>query len=291
MYVYNQFQWLLIFYVYCFCGWVWESAVVSAQQRHFVSRGFLRGPWLPIYGFGATMILHVSLPLMGQPLAIYFAGMASATAFEYVVGVVMEALFKVKYWDYSTHKFQFQGRICLDSSIAWGFLALLLTYVLHKPVADFITGLPFYATAAVSLLLSGFFLYDTVTSAKAAFEFASVLEDLEKLRTEADELRVQLRLGAYEAQDRIEDLRGQLKTVQADLRERSETAQAELRERVEAAQAELREQLKERLAGLEDDITERMNRKNKHYRALMRANPSLRAPRFQETLRIWREKH
>ena len=111
MYDYSAAQWLLIFYIYCFCGWVFESAVVSVQQKRPVNRGFLRGPMLPIYGFGATIMLHVSLPLAGHPVQIYFAGMVVATAFEYVVGVVMEAIFKVKYWDYSEHRFQFQGRI------------------------------------------------------------------------------------------------------------------------------------------------------------------------------------
>lgn len=61
-----------------------------------VNRGFLRGPMLPIYGFGATIMLHVSLPLAGHPVQIYFAGLVVATAFEYVVGVLMERIFKVK---------------------------------------------------------------------------------------------------------------------------------------------------------------------------------------------------
>ena len=111
VYDYSLWQWVLVFYLYCFLGWCFESTVVSVQQRHFVNRGFLRGPMLPIYGFGATILLHVSLPLYDKPAALFFASMIAATAFEYVVGVIMEKLFKVKYWDYSTHRFQFQGRI------------------------------------------------------------------------------------------------------------------------------------------------------------------------------------
>ena len=106
-YDYSAWQWLLVFYLYCFLGWCFESTVVSVQQRHFVNRGFLRGPMLPIYGFGATILLHVSLPLYDKPVALFLASMAAATIFEYIVGVIMEKLFKVKYWDYSTHRFQF----------------------------------------------------------------------------------------------------------------------------------------------------------------------------------------
>lgn len=307
MYDYNGWQWLLIFYVYCFLGWIFECIVVSVQQKHFVNRGFLKGPMLPIYGFGATIILHVAIPLMQYPAALYFAGLITATAFEYAVGVLMEALFKVKYWDYSEHRFQFQGRICLDSSIAWGFLSLALAYVLHKPVAGFITDLGSKMTAGLVLVVSFWFVYDTVTSAKAAFEFASVLEELEKLRSEAEELRVQLQLGVYEAQERLEGLRERVENAQSELREQVESvvenAQEELRERVETAKKALqertadrrienagREQLRNRLAEIEDAMAERMRRRNRQYRALLRANPSAKSVRFGEMFRLWRDR-
>lgn len=301
MYDYNAWEWLLIFYVYCVCGWIFESIVVSAQQKRFVNRGFLKGPMLPIYGFGATIMLHVGLPLVGHPIALFFAGMVTATAFEYVVGVLMESLFKVKYWDYSEHKFQFQGRICLQSSVAWGFLSIFLSYVLHKPVAGFITELSMTATVALALAVSVWFVYDTVTSVKAAFEFAQVLEELEKLRAEAEGLRVQLQLGVYEAQDRLDDARERLDDAMDDVRERIEDAREELRERVEAAQDEQRErrkaaaeerraQLRQSLAEVEDKMGERMRRKNRQYRALLRANPTARSSRFSATLREWTER-
>ena len=63
MYVYTPGQWALLFFFYCFCGWVWESCYVSARQRQWVNRGFLHGPLLPIYGSGAIIILFVTLPV------------------------------------------------------------------------------------------------------------------------------------------------------------------------------------------------------------------------------------
>ena len=63
MYVYTPGQWALLFFFYCFCGWVWESCYVSAKQRHWVNRGFLHGPLLPIYGSGAIIILFATLPV------------------------------------------------------------------------------------------------------------------------------------------------------------------------------------------------------------------------------------
>ena len=91
---------------------------------------------------GAVLLLHVSLPLYDRPAALFFASMAAATVFEYIVGVVMEKLFKVKYWDYSEHRFQFRGYICLQSSLCWGFLGLILARFIHRPVEWVIAPLP-----------------------------------------------------------------------------------------------------------------------------------------------------
>ena len=157
-YSYSAPQWLLVFFLYCVLGWCFESTVVSVKQRHFVNRGFLRGPMLPIYGFGAVILLHVSLPLYDKPVALFLASMVAATVFEYIVGVIMEKLFKVKYWDYSTHRFQFQGRICLQSSLCWGFLGLILVRCIHRPVEWVIAFLPFWALVAADIIWSAAFL-------------------------------------------------------------------------------------------------------------------------------------
>ena len=81
MYVYTPGQWALLFFFYCFCGWVWESCYVSAKQRHWVNRGFLRGPLLPIYGSGAIIILFATLPVADNFWLVYFLGMLAASSF------------------------------------------------------------------------------------------------------------------------------------------------------------------------------------------------------------------
>ena len=236
MYDYSAAQWLLIFYIYCFCGWVFESAVVSVQQKRPVNRGFLRGPMLPIYGFGATIMLHVSLPLAGHPVQIYFAGMVVATAFEYVVGVVMEAIFKVKYWDYSEHRFQFQGRICLQSSLAWGMLSVLLVYVLHPPVEYLLEQfnlLPLVFTASV---LSVYFLTDVAASVKTALDFAKLLEELDTMRANVDAMREQFAAAAWQK-------RAELTAAAQEAREQLADAAQEGRDRLTASAENARLQM------------------------------------------------
>lgn len=197
MFSYSVIQWLFLFYFYCFFGWCFESGYVSLKSRKWVNRGFMRGPFLPLYGSGAIMMLVVSKPFLNHWWAVYLAGVAGATLLEYVTGVVMEALFKVRYWDYSSNRFNFQGHICLGSSLAWGGLTLLMNYGIHKPVERVMFAIPSPVLSVVTILLSFYIAGDFVLSFKAAMDLRDVLVKLEKVKR--DLARVQKRLDVLAA--------------------------------------------------------------------------------------------
>ena len=114
----------------------------------------MRGPFLPLYGSGAIMMLVVSMPFQDNLVLVYIAGCIGATVLEYVTGVTMEALFKVRYWDYSKNKFNFQGHICLGSSLAWGGLTILMTEFIHKPIEHLVLSIPDSILTPVTLVLT-----------------------------------------------------------------------------------------------------------------------------------------
>ena len=116
--LYHVLAW---FWLYSFCGWIWESSYVSIRQKKLVNRGFVNGPLLTLYGTGAVMVYLILRPFEANVWALYFGGVIVATVLEYVTGVLMETIFHAHWWDYSNQKFNFQGKICLSSSIAWGF--------------------------------------------------------------------------------------------------------------------------------------------------------------------------
>lgn len=93
---------------------------MSVLKARWVNRGFMRGPFLPIYGSGAIVVLVFTLPFRTNAVRVFFAGMISATILEYFTGVAMEKLFHVRYWDYSNQRFNLNGHICVTSSLAWG---------------------------------------------------------------------------------------------------------------------------------------------------------------------------
>ena len=82
-YNYTLVDWLLFFYIYCFIGWCIESTFVSVKQKKFVNRGFMRGPFLPLYGSGAVLMLYVSIPVRNNLLMTFLSGCIAATVLEY----------------------------------------------------------------------------------------------------------------------------------------------------------------------------------------------------------------
>lgn len=191
-YQYTIIQWLFFFYFYCFFGWCFESGYVSLKKHRFVNRGFMKGPFLPLYGSGAIVLLVVSKPFTDCWWAVFIAGCIGATVLELVTGIVMEKLFKIKYWDYSKHRVNFKGYICLESTLAWGGLTLLMTYVVHQPIADIILSIREKYLTLITILLTFFIAGDFTLSFRAALDLRDILVRMEKAKAELQ--RVQKRL-------------------------------------------------------------------------------------------------
>lgn len=126
-------QWLIFFFIYCFLGWIWECCYVSVRKHKWVNRGFLHGPFLPIYGSGAIVILISTIAVKDIVPLVFLLGMVSSTILEFCTGCCMEKLFGVRYWDYSNLPLNFKGHICFFISLAWGAFSILLVCVIHKP--------------------------------------------------------------------------------------------------------------------------------------------------------------
>lgn len=207
MYIYTTGQWLLLFFFYCFCGWVWESCYVSACKHRWVNRGFLHGPFLPIYGSGAIIVLFVTLPVKNNLILVWIFGMLAATLLEYVTGAVMERLFKVRYWDYSTHKIQLNGYICLSSSIAWGFFSVMLIKYLHPPVDRLLERVPGWIVDPLSLVLVIILTIDVVKSTQAALDLKEILIKLTEENAELKRLTKRAEVVATFAEEDLKKFR------------------------------------------------------------------------------------
>lgn len=210
MYQYTITQWILFFMIYCFAGWVFESTYVSLHEKHLVNRGFLTGPVIPIYGCGALTMLFAGLPFINTPALVFLAGMAAASTMEYVTGAAMEAIFKVRYWDYSERKFNLNGHICLAASLLWGFFSLLLIYVMHAPVADFVEDIPDQIADVISIVFVLAFSVDFILSVRTALDIRDLIVQAEKMREEMERMRRRVEIMdtfyRQDLQDRKQDL-------------------------------------------------------------------------------------
>lgn len=273
MYSYQLQQWLLFFFIYCFIGWCWESAYVSAKKREWVNRGFLKGPFLPIYGFGALAVLVSTLPVRPYPLLVYFFGLLGATLLELVTGICMEKLFHVRYWDYSNQKFNFKGHICLSSSVAWGFFSLAMIYGFHKPIEGLVLGLPARLTNLFSFVLTAMVAGDFAVSFKTAMELRDILDGMERVKSEMKRLQKRAEIIEAFLADSAEKKTEELK---AEVQERREDVCEELR------QIHLRQQ--QYLSRAKSEI-----RRNISVERMLKRNPGAVSSKYAAAFREYKE--
>lgn len=112
------------FMLYSVMGWCLESIYMSFCNKKLTNRGFAKGPYCPIYGFGAVAGYILLSPLKGHYIKLYLVGAFLATLFEFIVGKGMIRFLGELWWDYNEKPFNYQGIICLESTVAWGFYAI-----------------------------------------------------------------------------------------------------------------------------------------------------------------------
>ena len=272
MYNYSVDQWILLFFLYSFAGYLWEVAYVSLRSRRPVNRGFLFGPVLPIYGFGAITILHAVLPVQGNILLTALLGGLSASILEYFTGWLMEKLFGMRYWDYSNDPGNIRGYVCPRATFAWCLFSILLVRWIHPYFNDMLLRVPQMADSLLAHGLAAGLAVDTTVSARQALDLKALLQEMaeenEKLaaaveRAERVRDRVDAKL-AYLDVDKdgipdLEELQGRLRTARGRARE---------------AVLRVRERRASRFAAA---------------RRILRNNPSARAERFQTFIERIRE--
>ncbi len=192
MFNYQPMQWLFLFFFYSFFGWIFETIYVSVHEGHFVNRGFIRGPFLPLYGCGGIMMLLASKPFYENIVLVFISGCIGATALEYITAVVMEALFKVRYWDYSHKKIHFQGRISLESTLAWGLCTVVFTHWLQIPIERIVLSIPYNIVTIATAIALVVFSADFMLAFKTALDLKDVLIYMEKAKSEMAKMQKRL---------------------------------------------------------------------------------------------------
>ncbi|MCI8544892.1 MAG: putative ABC transporter permease [Bacilli bacterium] len=162
--MYYFIYYFALFMVYSFCGWIIETIYVGISERKIVNRGFLLGPYLPIYGVAGTLMTFILGFYIDYPLFLFLNSIIIGSIVEYFTGYAMEKIFKAKWWDYSNIPLNLNGRICLQNSILFGILGTILVYYINPFLHSCLNRIPNSILYFISGLLLSLFIIDTIIS-------------------------------------------------------------------------------------------------------------------------------
>ena len=158
------YNYILMFFCSAVLGWLMEVTCKLIQFHRFINRGFLLGPYCPIYGFGAVLVTLLLSRYADSAVTVFVLAMVVCGTLEYLTSYLMEKLFHARWWDYSQKKFNLNGRVCADTLIPFGLLGLGMVYFVKPLLFGWFDRLSMGWLMGLSWGLIVLFLTDTVVS-------------------------------------------------------------------------------------------------------------------------------
>ena len=162
---YGFYELILYFFLYSFLGWCAEIAYAAVRHKRFLNRGFLNGPFCPVYGFGMVLILIFFGPELDSFLFLAIGCGVVAVVLEFFTGMLMERLFHCKWWDYSGYKSSLGGYVCLPFSCLWGLGAAACLTFLQPWLIRLFLFLPQWAERTLAIVMTLLCLADFLSVA------------------------------------------------------------------------------------------------------------------------------
>ena len=172
----------LLFWFFAILGWILEELAFIVADRKLVNRGFLVGPYCPIYGFGALIMLIIS-PYKDHMFVCFILALVLCSALEYFASYLMEKIFKIRWWDYSNDAFNINGRICLRNAIAFGGLGVLFTRFLNPWYFSIVDKLSYNTLLTIAIIVGVLTLIDICVSFNAMNSIKNIIsKDIKKFK-------------------------------------------------------------------------------------------------------------
>ena len=176
----------LLMIIYSTAGWVGEMIYHSIVIKHLSEkRGFLNGFLCPIYGHGALLVLYVLNGGLKNPILTFLVGMALTTALEYFTSWMMEAIFHMRWWDYSQKRFNINGRVCASNLLAFGVMGVFVVKVLKPFAFGLFAKIPPVWLDVISITLTTLLIADVAISAGVLTKIRGAAESVRADNTEA----------------------------------------------------------------------------------------------------------
>lgn len=281
----NFYELVWIFIIYAFIGWCTEVAYAALNTGKFVNRGFLNGPYCPIYGCGVVIVVAVLTPLK-ENLFILFAGSFLLTStLEFVTGFLLEKVFHNKWWDYSEFPFNIKGYVCLKFSIYWGLACTFVMDVVHPAIYKFITVIPYVLGVILLVAFMGVFAVDLVITVATILKFNERLKAMDEIATRIHSISDEIGERVYE----------NVTTAEAKHEERKLTLEENIMEftsEVNYHKDALTEEWEKKVREREELLARYKNlmeQKNLGFGRLLKAFPDMVSRNQNETLQKYKE--
>lgn len=178
------YAYFLLFIMYSILGWIVETLYIFVRTKKLVNRGFLVGPYCPIYGWGCMAITLLLKNLMPKPILLFLMAIVICSLLEYFTSYFMEKMFKTRWWDYSDTKFNINGRICLNTMLPFGILGTVIMYLVNPGLTKIVTSIPANYLKIISITLFIIYLIDNIVSFGIVAKFTKNIKNVKKDSTE-----------------------------------------------------------------------------------------------------------
>lgn len=173
-------DYFLLFMMYSFLGWIVEIINFVIVSHKIVDRGFLIGPYLPIYGFGSIFIILFLSKYSSDLITLFCMSMILCATLEYITSFVMEKLFHARWWDYSQNRFNINGRICLETASLFGIGGCIIIYIINPIFMKVFAFVNPMVLNIIAIILAVIFIADVLVSFKIIFNFRKFTKNVKK---------------------------------------------------------------------------------------------------------------
>lgn len=211
----------LYFIIYSMIGWLSEVVYCLLHGDGFINRGFLHGPYCPVYGFGVILTVVLLAPFMANPFLVFLLTIILVSIVEYITSLLLEKAFNTRLWDYSNYRFNLNGRVCLHHSLLFGLGGLTVLYIFHPFISGLIGSLPHQMLWGISISLAAVFLTDTAVSVMAIIDLNIHLKRIETTLNEITKWPLQQIKELELAEDlpRVAEIKANLEKLNLKLKE------------------------------------------------------------------------
>ena len=267
----NVFTFFMLFFIYAILGWIIETTLVSIEKRKFVNRGFLIGPYCPIYGFGGLAITILLKNYTKDPIVLFLMAVIICGTLEYFTSYIMEKIFKARWWDYSAKKYNINGRICLETVVPFGILGCLVMYVLNPITFKYLNMLSNSMLNIISAICFTIFITDNIVSYNVISSFTKTVKTINvgKIKDNTEEITKKVRevlIGKSFFNKRLMEaypnLQAKIKEKARQIAQKAKEVKTEMSDKVES----MKEKITQSASEIKDNIGDKVEEMQKEIR-------------------------